>query len=208
MSGLFIAFEGGEGSGKSTQVKLLAQKMREAGHDVLETKEPGSPLSAACIKVREIILDPNREKMDALTEFLLYYFDRVIHLKSVVAPALEKGKNVLTDRFADSTKAYQVVAGGVDASDHELIHAAAVDREPDYVILLDIDPLTGLGRKKSQDEINRMELKGLEFHQKVNQAFRDFAYGDSKRWLVFDATDPIETLSEKIWAEVQPKLSS
>lgn len=204
--GKFIVFEGGEGSGKSTQVKLLAAKMRESGHDVLETKEPGSQHSLEAVRIREVILNREHKAMTPLAELLLFYADRAQHLATVVEPALASGQDVISDRYYYSTIAYQLGGGKVAQSSLASVHQAVSPRKADVVILLNIDAVTGLARKKSQDEINRMEDKDLEFHQRVNKEFRISAELEPHIFLAFDATDTIETLSEKIWAEVEKRL--
>ncbi len=198
--GLFVAFEGGEGAGKSTQARLLVDWLR--GHDcpVVLTREPGdSPIGPA---VRALLLDPATAGLSARAEALLYAADRAEHVASVVRPALLRGAVVVSDRYADSSTAYQGAGRGlgVDAV-ARLSEWATAGLMPDLTVLLDVDPSVGLRRPTGPAD--RLEREPAEFHRRVRDAFRELAAADPGRYLVLDATRP----PERTAAAVRERLS-
>lgn len=169
--GKFITFEGCEGSGKSTQLKLLSDYLSERGVDFILTREPGG--SEVAEKIRSIILDGKNEAMTAECEALLYAAARVQHLQEIVAPALERGTLVVCDRFVDSSFAYQGYARGLGTKFIAEINAFAIENfRPDLTLFLDLPPRAAFERKHGADENDRMEKLGLEFHEKVYLGYR------------------------------------
>lgn len=212
MNGKFITFEGGEGSGKSTQVKLLAAYLQNKGADVLTTKEPGGTPEGKVL--RELLVTGDKDKFDAITECLLYYADRRNHLTKLVWPAIKEGKWVISDRFADSTEAYQYYGYNkrVDYKTLENMYKiVAGDFKPDLTLILDIDPEVGMRRsfaKAQEMEVKelRFESRQLEFHQNLRQGFLAIAKRESKRCVVLNADKDIETLHREIVEVVQNRL--
>ncbi|MCQ2734665.1 MAG: dTMP kinase [Alphaproteobacteria bacterium] len=212
MNGKFITIEGGEGSGKSTQVKLLASYLQTKGIDVLTTKEPGGTPEGKVL--RELLVTGDKDKFDAITECLLYYADRRNHLTKLVWPSMQEGKWVISDRFADSTEAYQYY-GYNKRVDYETLEnmykIVAGDFKPDLTIILDIDPKVGMQRSfaKAQEmkvKELRFESRQLEFHQNLRQGFLDIAKREPKRCVVLNADKDIETLHREIVEVVQSRL--
>ncbi|MBR1840913.1 MAG: dTMP kinase [Alphaproteobacteria bacterium] len=212
MNGKFITFEGGEGSGKSTQVKLLAAYLQNKGADVLTTKEPGGTPEGKVL--RELLVTGDKDKFDAITECLLYYADRRNHLTKLVWPAIKEGKWVISDRFADSTEAYQYYGYNkrVDYKTLENMYKiVAGDFKPDLTLILDIDPEVGMRRsfaKAQEMEVKelRFESRQLEFHQNLRQGFLAIAKREPKRCVVLNADKDIETLHREIVEVVQNRL--
>ena len=193
--GHLIAFEGGDGAGKSTQIRLLRGAIERAGYDTVITREPGGTRLGEA--VRELLLDPDEQAMSDRAEALLYAAARAQHVDEVIAPALEKGTVVLSDRYLDSSVVYQGVARGLgDEQVAQINHWATAGVRPDLVVLLDVDPAVGLGRLAG--DADRLESAGLEFHRTVNSAFRNLAALDPERYLVLDAAEPVELLHAKI----------
>lgn len=202
--GMFVVFEGGEGAGKSTQVRLLRSAIERAGHDAVVTREPGG--TAIGERIRQVLLDPENDAMSDRAEALLYSAARAQHVDEVIRPALEKGQVVLCDRFIDSSIVYQGVARGLgDNEIAELNRWATADLQPDLVIVLDIDPVEGLRRAGSPD---RLEMAGFDFHARVNQAFRHRATMEPDRYLLLDGSEPAEALHATIRDAVFNRLKS
>jgi dTMP kinase len=195
--GVWITFEGGDGSGKSTQASLLAKWLTSKGRTVLQTREPGG--SEVGNKIRDIVLH-HRGDIAPRSEALLYAADRAHHIATVVRPALERGEIVLQDRYLDSSVAYQG-AGRVLAPDEvrELSLWATEGALPALTILLDLDPQAARARLDSDDKpFDRLEAEKLEFHERVRSAFLDLADADPERFFVLDATAPVADLAEQI----------
>ncbi len=200
----FISFEGIEGSGKSTQSKLLAEHLRSTGHNVIETVEPGGTSIGG--KIRTLLLDPQNH-MDPLTELLLYYASRAQHVKEVIAPALKKDTIVITDRYTDSTVAYQGYARGLDMSLIKTLNDIVVpETEPFLTILLDMDVEEGLKRNKKAQKEDRFELETVEFHKRVRQGFHEIADKDPDRVKVIDASRSTEEVSRDVINIIKDKV--
>lgn len=197
VTGLFVSFEGGDGAGKSTQSRRLADWLRGRGHTVLLTFEPGdTPLGKV---LRDAVM--HGDHVDARAEALIYAADRAHHVATVVRPALERGEVVLTDRYLDSSVAYQGVGRDLGADDVARISLWATQGLlPDLTVLLDIDPVAGLARMTGEPD--RLERAGDEFHRRTRQAFLDRAADEPARWLVLDATAPPDELAAAIRARV------
>lgn len=204
MSGRFITFEGGEGCGKSTQVKLLESYLRDKGVEILLTKEPGSTPEGQIL--RQLLVTGDKDKFDAISECLLYYADRRCNLTKVVWPALEQGKWVISDRYADSTEAYQYYGYDKRVSHNilnELYRIVAGDFKPDLTIILDIDPEIGMRRSFAKAETMsvkelRFESRQMEFHHNLRRGFLEIAKREPKRCVVINADDDIQTVHQRI----------
>ncbi|MDX1511895.1 MAG: dTMP kinase, partial [Nitriliruptorales bacterium] len=198
--GLFVAFEGGEGAGKSTQIRLLRAAIEREGHDAIVTREPGG--SELGERLRTILLDPASE-IDPRAETMLYAAARAQHVDEVLRPALEKGAVVLSDRFLDSSIVYQgIVREMGDIQVEQLNLWGTGGLVPDLVVVLDIDAEEGLRRASESPEnegsIDRLEAEGIEFHRRVNDAFRRRADLDPGRYLVIDASLPVEEIHSRV----------
>jgi dTMP kinase len=206
--GVLLAFEGGEGAGKSTQIALLAKALRDAGTPVVVTHEPGATSIGTLI--RKLVLD-TEGPISPRCEALLFAADRAHHVTTVIRPALDRGEVVITDRFVDSSLAYQ--GGGRVLSTEEvkrLSRWATEDLVPDLTVLLDIPPQMGLQRvhgRQAQAGPDRLERETLEFHERVRAAFRALAESDPNRYLVLDGTLPVDDLANKILIATQGVLS-
>lgn len=205
MNGLFISFEGGEGVGKSTQIAALATTLRAQGRSVVTTREPGgTPLG---VDIRALILSP-QSVITARAEALLYAADRAHHLDTVIEPALAEGKIVISDRYVDSTLAYQGVGRSLPRDDVlALSKFATGGRWPDLTILLDVDPQLGLARARGDGAGDRIEAEGLAFHQQVRTAFHDLAVEFADRFVMIDATGSISQIQDDILSVVSDRLA-
>lgn len=196
--GLFISFEGIEGSGKTTQAAFLAKRLAAEGYDALLTYEPGGTVVGR--KIREVLLQPEHMEMSHITELLLYNADRAQHLSETILPALGEGKVVITDRFTDSTVAYQGYGRGIDL---QLImsidgHATGGIR-PDLTILFDLDAEAGLTRNRGINKVDRLELEDIAFHRKVREGFLRIAELEPERVKLVDASMSVEDVKNKVW---------
>jgi dTMP kinase len=207
-SGVFVCFEGGEGSGKSTQSRLLSDGLLAEGYAVRLTFEPGD--TAVGKEVRRIVLSPETGDLDDRTEALLYAADKAEHVETVVLPALARGEVVITDRYVDSALAYQGVGRGLDKLDRQFVleveHVnrwATGDLRPHLTVVLDLDPEAGFDRFTERD---RIEGESLEFHQRVRQAFLDLAADNPDHYLVLDARAAVDEIAAAIRARVDPLL--
>ncbi len=204
--GRLITFEGGEGAGKSTQIAMLAERLRAAGRSIVTTREPGG--SPGAESIRGLLLTGEVDRWSPFTETLLMYAARRDHIERVIEPALERGEWVLSDRFADSTRAYQGAAGGapfelIDALEAQTLGAA----RPDLTLILDLPVEVGLARaaERSHAEV-RFEAKGLAFHQRLREAFRAIAEAEPQRCVVIGASGSREAVAEAIWRAVADRL--
>lgn len=192
--GLFITFEGGDGCGKTTQIKLLDEYLREKGYKTLLTREPGS--KGLGIKLREILLNYDGE-VSPTCESFLFLADRAQHVDCIIKPALEEGVIVLCDRHTDSTVAYQGYGRGLDLEQiHNLNNIATSGLKPDLTIVLDVDVETS--QKRVGAEKDRMESAGIEFFERVRKGFLEIAKQEPKRVKVVDSTQTIEEIHQQI----------
>ena len=203
-TGVFVCFEGGEGAGKSTQARLLQQRLEADGHVVLLTFEPGdTPVGK---DVRRIVLDPATGHLADRTEALLYAADKSEHVEKVVRSALERGEVVITDRYVDSTLAYQGAGRSLDGGDLEdVARWATGDLRPHLTVLLDLEPSAGLTRF---DERDRIEGESLEFHRRVRAEFLRLAEADPEHYLVVDAHGDVEAIGEAVHARLATVLEA
>ncbi|MFG6150795.1 dTMP kinase [Halobacillus sp. B23F22_1] len=209
MKGLFVTFEGGDGAGKSSILKIIGGELRRQGLSVLETREPGGIHIAE--RIRQVILDKTHTSMDGRTEALLYAAARRQHLVEKVIPALNEGKVVLCDRFIDSSLAYQGHARGLGMEEVYRINKFAIeDRMPDITLFFNIEPSRGLQRIASNEERekNRLDLEELDFHEKVYEAYLQLLQQYPERMRSIDADQPIDRVKEAAMTELQPFLSN
>ena len=199
--GFFVVFEGGDGAGKSTQVKQLTEKLTKLNETVVLTREPGGTELGK--KIREILLDQNEFEVSPRMEALLFAADRSINMSQIIKPALDKGNVVIADRHIDSSIAYQGVGRGLGAQTIEEISRWAVQGiVPDLTVLLDVDANTGQSRLQTKDRLDR---ESNDFHTKVNQAFRDLAKANPDRYIVIDAAKPVEEISDLVFNAYKAK---
>lgn len=184
---MFITFEGPEGSGKSSQIPLLVQYLRQKGLDVLETREPGG--TSIGNQIRTCLHNVNNTAMSAETELLLYAASRAQLVAEVIRPALAAGKIVLCDRYADSTIAYQGYGRGIDLADlTHITRLATGGLKPNLTLLLDLDVERGLARRRQGgQEMNRLDLEEVAFHRRIRDGYRELAAAEPERWIVIDA---------------------
>lgn len=204
---LFITFEGPDGAGKTSVLKSIGERLREKQLEVLLTREPGGIEIAE--KIRSVILDPAHTMMNERTEALLYAAARAQHFYEKVIPALESGQHVLCDRFIDSSLAYQGYARGIGVDEVLAINQFAIgQRLPDITIYFDIAPEKGLARihANRSDEMNRLDVEGLAFHQKVYEGYQDAMKRYPNRFRVINADQPLEDVIEDVWGILNPIL--
>ena len=203
--GHFISFEGGEGAGKSTQIRRLAERLRAAGHDVIVTREPGGSPGAEAI--RELLVNGAADRWSPVTETLLMYAARRDHVERVIRPALARGAVVLCDRFADSTRAYQGAGGDAPATliasleDHVLGGTV-----PHLTLILDLPAEVGLTRAEARGGAARFESKGLEFHQRLRAGYLEIARVEPERCVVIDADADLDAVTAAIANAVSQRL--
>ena len=201
MSGVFVVFEGGDGVGKSTQAALLTEWLETHGREVVRTFEPGD--TAVGRDIRRILLDPATGELSPRAEALLYCADKAHHVDHLVLPALERGAVVVSDRYVDSTLAYQGAGRALDGDDLErLCRWATSGLVPDLTVLLDLDPAAALASAARHGGHDRIESAGADFHARVRQGFLDLADAAPERYLVLPAREPIAVVHEAIRARV------
>ncbi len=204
--GKFITFEGGEGTGKSTQARLLAERLRAHGLSVVLTREPGGAPGAE--QIRDLLLGDHGHDWEPATEALLHFAARREHLSKTVMPALERGDWVVSDRFADSTMAYQGYGLGLGFEMIEGLYASSIgDFRPDLTIVLDLPAEQGMARARARgDDLDRYEAMDLEFHRRLRQGFLDIAARDPDRCVVVDASAAIDEIAAEIFTAVKTRL--
>ena len=204
--GRFITLEGGEGAGKSTQIQVIKDYLMTRGNDVVVTREPGGTSEGQ--EIRNLLVSGDKDKWSPLSETLLIMADRAAHLERVIRPALAEGKYVVCDRFFDSTKAYQGVAGGLGLDViHNLQQPVLGKTLPDVTLLLDIDPEKGLRRAQERGGELRFESKTLAYHRTLRNAFLDFAAQEPERIFVIDADRDVQAVSADILAVLDERLN-
>lgn len=205
--GRFISFEGGEGAGKSTQVQRLAARLKGGGREVVTTREPGG--SPGAESIRDIVLRGEADRWSPTTETLLMYAARRDHIERVIRPALTRGAWVICDRFADSTRAYQGAAGGVDPRFITALETFILeDTRPDLTLVFDLPAEVGLERAHARAGAEmRFESKGMAFHERLRDGFRAIAASEPERCALIDATGSIEQVEAAVWAAVEARLA-
>ena len=204
--GLFITFEGTDGTGKTTQIQRLSAELRQAGYDICLTREPGgTPISE---QIRGILLNPDHSEMAATTELLLYAASRAQHVSEVIKPALEAGKIVISSRFADAMVVYQGYGRGLDLERINRLNRIATDGvTPNVTLVLDLPVEIGLQRvQKSRGGLDRLEREKIEFHQRLRDGYRALAQQETQRLKIIDAQASPEQVYAQIKAAIQPLL--
>jgi dTMP kinase len=202
---MFISFEGIDGSGKSTQARVLAQSLIQLGYDVVLTREPGGSVGAE--EIRALVLEGDPDRWSAETELLLFTAARRDHLEKTIRPALKSGKVVICDRFADSTRVYQGTTRGDLLARVNALHETMIGVEPDVTVLVDIDPQVGLSRAKSrQTAEERFEDFGVEMQVKMRAAFLKLA-STASRFVLIDGAQDIDKVSADITQAIVPRLA-
>jgi dTMP kinase len=203
---LFISFEGGEGCGKTTQSRLLAQRIKHLAIPCLALREPGGTRLGE--SVRRWLKEKSGSSISAQAELLLFNASRSQLVSEVILPALRDGSMVVCDRFADSSLAYQGYGRGLDINSvRQINHFATGGLKPDLVFLLDLSPEVGLGRKAGQ-EADRFESEELTFHRKVREGFLRLAAAEPERWVIIDAAAPPDRVSNQVWSRVTAALDN
>lgn len=203
---LFVSFEGCEGSGKSSQIRLLGQHLEAIGHKVLLTREPGGTIFAE--EIRELLLK-GQGVHDLVNELMLIYVARRDHVENKIKPALKDGVTVISDRFLDSTLAYQGYAKGLDLDIIQQVQQLAIGSfKPDVTIVLDLDSQVGLNRITKRRNNNFYDMKSLEFHNKVREGFLKIASLEPSRMVVLDASLPLKEVHEQIVKIINAKINN
>jgi len=203
--GKFITFEGGEGAGKTTQAKMLAEALEGAGIETLMTREPGGTFGAEAI--RDLVLEGTSDRWSGMTELLLMYAARLDHVEKLIKPALERGVWVISDRFSDSSMAYQGYARELGPEKVEALHAAVMDGfEPDLTILFDIDPILAQKRVETRGEdLSRFDAESIAFHNTLREAFLNIAKANADRIFTVDAAASRDGVQTRILFAVSQK---
>ncbi|WP_170348190.1 MULTISPECIES: dTMP kinase [Ruegeria] len=195
--GLFLTFEGIDGSGKSSQARMLAERLRDLGHEVVLTREPGGSVGAE--EIRRLVLEGDPDRWSAETELLLFTAARRDHLERTIEPALAAGKVVICDRFADSTRMYQGLSRGDLRGVVDQLHSLVIGREPDLTLLIDMDPQTGLARAKGrQGTEERFEDFGIDLQQKMRAGFLALADEFPDRFRVIDGNRDMDSVAQDV----------
>lgn len=205
---MFITFEGGEGCGKSTVLRIINERLLEEGFQTVVTREPGGTEIAE--QIRNVILDKSNTAMDSRTEALLYAASRRQHLVEKIWPALKEGKIILCDRYLDSSLAYQGGARGLGIENILNVNRFATeDTYPDLTLLFDLEPELGLARiaANANREVNRLDLEKLEFHAEVRQTFKNIASMFPDRFVIIDASKPLEDVVNDVYKVIKERLS-
>ncbi|THD63015.1 dTMP kinase [Phenylobacterium sp.] len=207
VDGRFITFEGGEGAGKSTQLKRLAARLQASGREVVSTREPGGSPGAEAI--RELVLNGAADRWSPVTETLLMYAARRDHVERVIRPALARGAWVVCDRFADSTRAYQGAAGGADPALIAALETHILEAtRPDLTLIFDLPVEEGLARATARAGSEmRFESKGLAFHRRLRAGFLAIAEAEPERCAAIDASGSLEDVEARVWAAVEGRLA-
>ena len=195
--GVFITFEGVEGAGKTTNIAFIADKLKEAGHKILLTREPGGTTTGEAI--REVLISKDLPEMHHTTELLLMFAARAEHLHRKIIPALEQGKWVLCDRFTDASYAYQGAGRGIDSNKIAILETFVQDSlRPDYTFLFDLEADIGLARAQSRGEADRFEQQHIDFFNRVRTQYLKMADTDKERYRIINAQYDLETVQKQI----------
>lgn len=194
---MFISLEGPEGSGKSSQLPLLAEYIESLGYSVVRTREPGGTKIGD--QIREVLVRMDNENLHPRSEILLFLAARAQLVEELIKPSLAEGKVILCDRFGDSTLAYQGYGHGLDLDKlRTMLQFATNGLKPDLTILLDVDILTGLKRKKAKEEWNRLDAYETSFHERVRKGYHQLAQEEPERWWIVDASQPADLVQDQL----------
>lgn len=200
----FITFEGGEGGGKSTQIKLLSEKLTALGVENIATREPGGTKRGQTL--RELLVTGDVDRWPAMAEALMMLADRAIHLDDMIRPKLEQNVWVLCDRYMDSTRAYQGIAGDLGLAVIDQLQSQVVGpTKPDLTILMDLPAQLGLERAAARGGAARFEAKGLAYHEQIRAGFLSLAESEHERFIVIDASQDIQTIENEIFTHIQSR---
>jgi len=211
--GTFVTFEGIDGSGKTTQIRLLGERLRDAGHEVVEAVEPGGTEIGR--QIRRVLLDRSNQEITPIVELLLYFASRAQNVEEVIRPALAGGKIVLCDRFTDSTTVYQGIARGLGEEVVADLHRVACGGlRPDLTVYLEIDLETSLARARARNTAlsgelaveTRMDEQSVEFYRQVRDGYRTLAAREPERWIVANGNRGSEAVASEIWEAVRGRI--
>ena len=206
MEGMFIVMEGPDGSGKTTQIDLLREFLRQKGYECIITREPGGTVIGEAI--RSIILNPDHKEMADVTEMLLYAASRAQLMHEVIIPALESGKMVISDRFVDSSVVYQGIARGLGKETVASVNAPGIgEHRPDCVFFIDLSEEEGIHRKKKQKKLDRMEQESIDFHHLVSEGYRE-VLKNRPEVIPIDGDDSIENIHRQIRNEIEKRIKA
>ena len=205
-AGLFVSFEGTEGAGKTTQMRMLIERLRGLGHVVTENQEPGATRIGG--QIRRLLLDPEHQEMTAMTELLLLFASRAQAAAEIIIPALERGEIVVSDRFTDSSLAYQGEARQLGFDTVLAVHRLALGALlPDLTMCISIDVATGLERAYRRSlSSDRLDRQSLAFHESVDRGYRKIAESEPERFRLIDGADSPEIVAARVWSHVEPLL--
>jgi dTMP kinase len=210
MRGYFVTFEGGEGSGKSTQVNRLISRLQALRINAVGTREPGG--SPGAEKIRALLLDPNAGRFTSMAEVLLFYAARAEHLDKLIRPTLSRGDWVVSDRFSDSTRAYQGLDGRINPADLAAIERLVVgETRPDLTFLLDLPAAEGLKRaqmRRGDAQVDPFEQQAVSYHVALRGQFRMMAQSEPERWVVIDATQTADAVEKEIWQVLSGRIKA
>jgi dTMP kinase len=207
--GFFLTIEGIDGTGKSTQARMLAARVRAAGREVVETREPGGAPGAE--EIRRLLVEGDPERWSPQTETLLFTAARRDHVERVIRPALDRGAVVICDRYVDSTRAYQGIGAPERRHLVDRLHDLAIGLDPDLTVILDMDPAAALrraGDRLAARHEDRFEKKGAAFQTRLRAGFRAIAEAEPGRCVLIDAADPPEAVAVAVWDAVAPRLGA
>lgn len=205
--GMFITFEGSEGSGKTSQIPPLAESLRQQGYAVVTTREPGG--TPIVEQIRSVILDLKNTEMHPRTEILLFQAARAQHVEQVIRPHLQRGGIVLCDRYADSTLAYQGYGRQTDLVElRKIIDYATGGLVPDLTLLFDMDVVEGLRRRSKVGDVNRLDSLDLAFYERVRQGYLTLAAAEPRRWAIIDASQSIPDVQRQVWQAISARLAA
>jgi len=203
---MFVSFEGTEGAGKTTQMRILIARLRSLGYTVAENQEPGATRIGG--QIRNLLLDPEHQEMTAMTELLLLFASRAQAGTEIIAPALERGEIVVSDRFTDSSLAYQGEARQLGFDTVLAVHRLALGALlPDLTLCISLDVATGLERAYRRSlSSDRLDRQSLAFHQSVDRGYRKIAESEPDRFRLIDGSDSPEVVAARVWSQVEPLL--
>ncbi len=205
--GMFITFEGSEGSGKTSQIPPLAESLRQQGYAVVTTREPGG--TPIVEQIRSVILDLKNTEMHPRTEILLFQAARAQHVEQVIRPHLQRGGIVLCDRYADFTLAYQGYGRQTDLVElRKIIDYATGGLVPDLTLLFDMDVVEGLRRRSKVGDVNRLDSLDLAFYERVRQGYLTLAAAEPRRWAIIDASQSIPDVQRQVWQAISARLAA